>query len=177
MLRLLFIFGQNGISLSRDYALMSKAVLSIEEVGRMLDPHFDLRRHTEPVLRELQRERSSPRLLARRTTEMLRHTLLGLQDLPFELRRLVRRLEHDSLAINLHHRGLEEHEETVKIAANRIALGVIIGSLVIGSSLIVTTGAEPHLFGFPALGIVGYLLSAILAFYVVWDIIRHGRHK
>ncbi len=177
MLRLLFIFGQSGIPLSRDYALMAKAVISIEEVGRMLDPQFDLRRHTEPVLRELQRERASPRVLLRRTREMLRHTVLGLQDLPFELRRLVRRLEHDSLAINLHHRGLEDHDDAVKIAANRIALGVIIGSLIIGSSLIVTTGIKPHLFGYPALGIIGYLLSALLGLYVVWDIIRHGRHK
>lgn len=177
MLRLLFLFGQNGIPLSRDYALMAKAVLSIEEVGRMLDPKFDLRGPTEPVLRELQRERASPRVLLRRTREMVRHTVLGLQDLPFELRRLVRRLEHDSLAINLHHRGLEDHDDAVKIAANRIALGVIIGSLIIGSSLIVTTGIKPHLLGYPALGIVGYLLSALLGLYVVWDIIRHGRHK
>lgn len=143
----------------------------------MLDPKFDLRGPTEPVLRELQRERASPRVLLRRTREMLRHGVLGLQDLPFELRRLVRRLEHDSLAINLHHRGLEDHDDAVKIAANRIALGVIIGSLIIGSSLIVTTGIKPHLLGYPALGIVGYLLSAILGLYVVWDIIRHGRHK
>jgi ubiquinone biosynthesis protein len=177
MLRLLFIFGQSGIPLSRDYALMAKAVISIEEVGRTLDPKFDFRRHTEPVLRELQRERASPRVLVRRTQDMLRHTFLGLQELPFELRRLVRRLEHDSLAINLHHRGLEEHDDAVKIAANRIALGVIIGALIIGSSLIVTTGIEPHLLGYPALGIVGYLLSAVLGLYVVWDIIRHGRHK
>lgn len=177
MLRLLFIFGQHGIPLSRDYALMAKAVLAIEEVGRMLDPKFDLRRHTEPVLRELQRERASPRLLLRRSVEMLRHSVLGLQDLPFELRRLVRRLEHDSLAINLHHRGLEEHTDAVKIAANRIALGVIIGALIIGSSLIVTTGISPHLFGYPALGIIGYLMSAVLGLYVIWDIIHHGRHK
>jgi ubiquinone biosynthesis protein len=177
MLRLLFIFGQNGIALSRDYAMMAKAVISIEEVGRMLDPTFDLRRHTEPVLRELYRERTNPKLVLRRTSEMLRHAFAGLQDLPFDLRRLVRRLEHDSLAINLHHRGLEEHEHTVKIAANRIALGVIIGALIIGSSLIVTTGIQPHLLGYPALGIIGYLLSAVLGLYVVWDIIRHGRHK
>jgi ubiquinone biosynthesis protein len=177
MLRLLFIFGQSGIPLSRDYALMAKAIISIEEVGRTLDPQFDLRRHTEPILRELQRERASPHVLVKRTREMLRHALLGLQDLPFDLRRLVRRLEHDSLAINLNHRGLEEHDDAVKIAANRIALGVIIGSLIIGSSLIVTTGIKPHLLGYPALGIVGYLLSAMLGLYVVWDIIRHGRHK
>jgi ubiquinone biosynthesis protein len=177
MLRLLFIFAQNGIPLSRDYALMSKAVLSIEEVGRMLDPQFDLRPHTEGVLRELQKQRASPQMFLRRTRETLRHTFAGLQDLPFELRRLVRRLEHDNLAINLHHRGLEHHDDAVKIAANRIALGVIIGALIIGSSLIVTTGIEPHLLGYPALGIIGYLLSAILGLYVIWDIIRHGRHK
>jgi ubiquinone biosynthesis protein len=177
MFRLLFVFGQRGIPLSRDYALMAKAVVSIEEVGRLIDPQFDLRHCTEPVLRELQRERASPRVMLGRTRDMLRHAFLGLQDLPFELRRLVRRLEHDSLAINLHHRGLEDHDDAVKIAANRIALGVIIGSLIIGSSLIVTTGIKPHFLGYPALGIVGYLLSAVLGLYVVWDIIRHGRHK
>lgn len=177
MLRLLYIFGQHGIPLSRDYALMAKAVISIEEVGRLLDPQFDLRPHTAPVLRELYQERTSPRVLVRRTREMLRHALLGLQDLPFELRRLVRRLEHDSLAINLHHRGLEDHDDAVKIAANRITLGVIIGALIVGSSLIITTKIEPHLLGYPALGIVGYVLSAVLGLYVIWDIFRHGRHK
>lgn len=177
MLRLLYIFGQHGIPLSRDYALMAKAVISIEEVGRALDPQFDLRPHAAVVLRELYQERTSPRVLVRRTREMLRHALLGLQDLPFEMRRLVRRLEHDSLAINLHHRGLEDHDDAVKIAANRITLGVIIGALIMGSSLIVTTKIEPHLFGYPALGIIGYVLSAILGLYVIWDIFRHGRHK
>lgn len=177
MLRLLYIFGQHGIPLSRDYALMAKAVISIEEVGRALDPQFDLRPHAAVVLRELYQERTSPRVLVRRTREMLRHALLGLQDLPFEMRRLVRRLEHDSLAINLHHRGLEDHDDAVKIAANRITLGVIIGALIMGSSLIVTTRIEPHLFGYPALGIIGYVLSAILGLYVIWDIFRHGRHK
>ena len=177
MLRLLFIFGQNGISLSRDYSLMAKAVLSIEEVGTALDPEFDLRAQVSPVLRELVRERINPLTLARRTRDVLRQAVLGLQDLPFDLRRIVRRIENDSFTINLVHKGLEEQTEALKVAANRIALGVIIGSLVIGSSTIVTTGIQPHLFGYPALGIVGYLISALLAFYVIWDIMRHGRHK
>lgn len=177
MLKLLFIFGQHGIPLSRDYSLMAKAVLSIEEVGRSLDPDFDLRRHAKPVLREIYRERNSPRTILRRSRELLRTSLASLQDLPTELRRLVRRLEHDNFTINLQHKGLEDHDYAMKVAANRITLGVIVGSMVIGSSLIVTTGIQPYLFGYPALGIVGYLMSAILGLYVVWDIIRHGRHK
>ncbi|MSU71731.1 MAG: hypothetical protein EXS43_05250 [Opitutus sp.] len=123
------------------------------------------------------RERTSPATLLRRVRTFMNRSLAGMQNLPSELRRLVRRLERDDLTVNLQHRGLEDHDDAMKIAANRIALGVIIGSLIIGSSLIVTTGTKPLLFGYPMLGIVGYLLSALLGLYVVWDIIRHGRHK
>jgi ubiquinone biosynthesis protein len=112
-----------------------------------------------------------------RSRETLREFAASLQGLPAELRRLVRRFEHDDLTINMQLRGLERHDDAMKVAANRIALGVIIGALIIGSSMIVTTGIQPHLFGYPMLGIIGFVLSAILGLYVIWDIIRHGRHK
>lgn len=177
LLRLLHIFGRHGIALSRDYSLMAKAVFSIEEVGRALDPEFDLRKQMPPVLRELFRERANPRNLARRFREVLHDALLGLQEFPGELRRLVRRFEQENPTINLQHRGLERLDDSLRIAANRIALGVVVGSLIIGSSLLVTTRVGPFLFGYPALGIIGYLISAFFGFYVIWDIIRHSRHK
>jgi ubiquinone biosynthesis protein len=33
------------------------------------------------------------------------------------------------------------------------------------------------ILGFPALGIVGYLRSVLIGLWVVWDIVRYGRHK
>ena len=177
MLKLLFVFGDHGIPLSRDYSLMAKAVLAIEEVGRALDPDFDLRKHAAVVLRELFKERTGPRSLARRSREFFRGAISGLQELPTSVQRLVRRLEHDDIKINLEHKGLEDLENSVETASNRITLGVVSGSLIIGSSMIVTTGIRPHLWGYPALGIVGYVLSALVGFYIVWDIVRHGRHK
>ena len=177
MLKLLFIFGRNGIPLSRDYSLMAKAVLAIEEIGRALDPQFDLREHAGPILRDLYRERSSPRTLIRHARDFLRSSFTTLQDLPEELHRLVRRLEHDNLTINLQHRGLEELDEGMRTAANRIALGTIVGSLIIGSSMIVNSRMPPLVHGYSLLGISGYLLSATLGLYVIWDIIRHGRHR
>jgi ubiquinone biosynthesis protein len=177
MLKLLFIFGSHGIRLSRDYSLMAKAILAIEEVGRALDPEFDLRTQADPVLRQLASERLGPKALWRHGRDFLRGGFSSLQDLPDQVRRLARRLENNTLTLNLHHDGLDDMEEALQNSANRIALGVIIGSLIIGSSLIVTTHIPPYLFGYPALGIVGYLLSAILGLYVIWDIIRYGRHK
>ncbi|HTT56479.1 MAG TPA: AarF/UbiB family protein [Opitutaceae bacterium] len=177
ILQLIGIFGRNGISVSRDYALMAKAVLSIEEIGRTLNPSFDLRQVARPVLRAVHHERWSPRSLLGKTRVLLGTAFSRLGDLPAELDRLLRRLEHDDLTVNFQHRGLEGLNEALRAASNRIALGVIIGALIIGSSQIVTTGIEPHLFGYPLVGIVGYMLSALLGLWVIWDIFRHGRHK
>jgi ubiquinone biosynthesis protein len=124
-----------------------------------------------------QRERWDPRMLLRSFQYFAKSSLAGLRELPSELSRLTRRLEHDNLTVNFQHRGLEHIEHSVGAAANRIALGVIVGSLIVGSSLIVRTGTGPRLFGYPALGTIGYLISALFGFYIVFDIVRHGRHK
>ncbi|RLB36589.1 MAG: AarF/ABC1/UbiB kinase family protein, partial [Deltaproteobacteria bacterium] len=65
--------------------------------------------------------------------------------------------------------GLRRTLETI---TNRLTFGIIIAALIIGSSMIITTGVKPLLFGFPALGIVGYLVSAILGLWLVFNIIR-----
>lgn len=177
MLRMIYVFGTNGIPLSREYSLMAKAVFSIEEVGSKLYPDFDMRVYAKPVLEQLQRERWGPRALLGSLVEFLKESIPGLRDLPMELRRLARRVEHDNLTINLQHRGLNSLERSVQTAANRIALGVIIGSLIIGSSLISRSGAGPRFLGLSALGTTGYLISAIFGLYVIYDIMRHGRHR
>jgi ubiquinone biosynthesis protein len=141
----------------------------------MLDPDFDLREQAKPVLEEVYGERTSIKTILKSSGEFLRSSLAALHDLPSELRRLVRRLEQDNLTINFQHRGLDQLEHALKVAANRIALGVVVGSLLIGSSLIVTTGLGPRLFGYPALGFIGYLISALFALYMMWDIVRQGR--
>ena len=169
--------GQNGINITRDYSLMAKALLSIEEVARTLDPEFDLRSVARPVLIELQRDRTGPRAMMRESRSLLRSLLAGARELPGDIFRIIRRIEHDDLTIKFQHKGLEELDDALKTAANRITLGVIIGSLIVGSSMIIHTNVGPYLFGYPALGMVGYMLSALLGFYIIFDIIRHGRHK
>jgi ubiquinone biosynthesis protein len=109
--------------------------------------------------------------------EFAKTSFIGLRDLPSDLTRLMRRLEHDNLTVNFQHKGLEHLEETVGTAANRITLGVIVGALIVGSSLIVKAGVGPQLFGYPALGIVGYVISGLFGFYIVIDIVRHTRRK
>src|SRR5690606_32080000 len=177
VLRLFYIFARNGIDVVQDYSLMAKAILSIEESGARLDPDFDIRKMAIPAIRELQQERRNPKTMWKEAGMALSVALQLLKEMPAGFTRILRRVENDDLTVQFQHRGLEEVSDSLNAASNRVTLGVIIGSLLIGSSLIITTGIQPHLLGYPALGMVGYLLSAILGLWIIVDIIRHGRHR
>jgi len=177
IIALLHIFGRNGIGVTRDYSLMAKAVLSIEEAGRTLDPKFDLRSAAGSLLKELHHERYSPGALARQAGGALTSALARASDLPADLQRLAQRISQDDLTINFQHRGLEGLDDAVNKASSRLTLAIIVGSLIMGSSMIIHTGIKPLIFGFPALGIIGYLLSVLIGLWVIWDIVRYGKHK
>ncbi len=177
LLRLLHIFGANGVDIGRDYALVAKAVLSIEEAGLALDPDFNLRDSFKPAVDALLRERRDPRELWRTFRQGITSGLGRLQELPGELHRVLRLLEEGGTTINFQHRGLEDLDDAINDASNKVTLGVIIGSLIIGSSLILTTGVGPQLAGYPAIGLLGYLLSALLGIWVIFDILHRGRRR
>lgn len=177
ILALLNVFGRNGINVTQDYCLMAKAVLSIEEAARSLDPGFDLRRAAEPVLRGIHRERYSPSVLARQFRRGLAGAITRLGDLPIDLHRLAQRVSQDDLTINFQHRGLEELDDAVNKASSRLTLAIILGSLIVGSSLIIHANIKPTILGVSSLGMFGYILSMVIGLWIVWDIFRHGRHR
>ncbi len=175
ILQLLFIFGRNGIDLARDYSLTAKAILCVEEMGTSLDSDYNLREAFEPVLLEMMKERRDPARLMRGFRDGAMQGLQYLQGLPDELRRILKKIEKDSLRVNLQHKGLDKLDYTISDASNKITLGIILGCLIVGSSLVITTKVPPLLFDIPVIGWIGYVLSMLLGVWVAVDIIRGGR--
>ena len=174
-LEMLYIFGSNGIEVSPDYALLSKAILCVEETARSLDPDFDILSVAKPFLVKLNKERWSVESVTRQTLYPMLAMLRRMQQIPENMQRILQRIEEEDLQINFHHTGTENLEETFNASMNRLTVGIIIGSLLIGSSLIITTGVEPLLFGFPAIGILGFLVSGLLGMYIVVSTLRKHR--
>jgi ubiquinone biosynthesis protein len=177
ILELIFVFGSNGIHVVRDYTLLAKAVISIERTSTLLDPDFSLASIGEPYIRKLNWERWNPTNLVRNSLGEWREKLTLLSELPQDLQRVLHQLEDGELPVVLEHRGVDRATNTIHHAFSRLSLAVIIGSLIIGSSLVINTGTEPLLWGYPAIGIVGYLLSAAIGAYVAFDILRSGRKR
>ena len=174
---LVFVFGSHGIHVARDYTLLAKAIISIEQTSTRLDPDFSLAEVGQPYIRKLNWERWNPRKLSRTLAGELREKFKQLSELPQDLQRIFHRLEDGELPIILEHRGVNRATNTIHHAFSRLSLAVIIGSLIIGSSLVINTGVEPLLWGYPAIGILGYLMSATIGAYVAFDILRSGHEK
>jgi ubiquinone biosynthesis protein len=174
---LFYALGQNGVRVPRAYTMLARAVVSIEHTGRELDPDFDIGAAAKPFIQNLARERTRPRTIARNIARTIGGNLQKLRELPGDLQRIARRLERDDLGINLHHRDLEPFGNDVQKSANRLSLAVILGALIIGSSIVITTGIKPLIWGYSAIGLIGFMFSGILGMWVTLDILRHGRHK
>jgi ubiquinone biosynthesis protein len=171
-LEMLYLFGSNGIEVSPDYALLSKSILCVEETARILDPDFDIQQVARPYLEKLNKERWSFKSIRRQTLFPMLNMMRNLQRIPENLQRILQRVEDEELQINFHHTGTENLEETFNASMNRLTVGIIIGSLLIGSSLVITTGVKPLLWGYPAIGILGFLVSGLLGLYIVVSTLR-----
>jgi ubiquinone biosynthesis protein len=174
-LEMLYIFGINGIQVSPDYALLSKAILCVEESARALDPDFDIQKVAHPFLAKLNKERWSIEGITRQSVYPMLGMLHRLQQIPENVQRILQRLEEEDIQINLHHTGTENLEDTFNASMNRLTVGIIVGSLIIGSSLVITTGVKPLLFGYPTIGILGFLASGLLGLYIVVSTLRKHR--
>jgi len=160
------------IKLPSDLALMFKAMVTVEGTARQLYPELDVIKEIEPFITELGTERWKPAQLWRRFTRQLRLYLKLQSSLPGAIQRILQKVEQGELNIRFRHENLSGLQKSLDNVSNRLSFSVILGAVIIGSSMIITTGVKPLLFGYPAIGLVGYLISAILGMIVVINIFR-----
>nr|NIQ87962.1 ABC transporter [Deltaproteobacteria bacterium] len=163
---------ENKLRVPPDLAIMIKALITAEGTARELYPELNIVEEAEPFVKKLALERWKPHVLWR---DLRRNfsTLFTLQrELPLRLRQIAEKIDRGELNIRFQHANLGGLRSTLENITNRLTLGIIIAALIVASSMIITTGVKPLLFGFPALGIIGYLVSGVLGLWLIYNILR-----
>jgi ubiquinone biosynthesis protein len=166
---------QFRIRFSPDLMLLAKALITIEGIGRQLDPEFNMVAHLRPFMTRLLREKASPANLYRVVTMLFQDYAALLKFLPRDLKELITRLNRNKFKIDLEHRGLEKLITDLDKASNRLSFSLLIAALIVGSSLVMQTDKGPLLFDFPVLGLFGYSIAALLGLWLAFAILRSGR--
>jgi len=163
------------IKFQPDLMLLSKALITIEGMGRELDPRFDMIDHVRPFIESALKERISPR----HVTRELREHFIGLatlaKNLPKDIKELLNRIHRNKFKIDLEHRGLDRFIQELDKSINRLSSSLIIAALIVGSSIIMQTNKGPLLLGFPVFAFLGYTIAGFIGLWWVVAILRSGR--
>lgn len=158
-----------------DIFLMIKALSTVEDVGRTLDPEFDLIAHAKPFIKQVKLERFAPQRISSDVFDMMSRLLQFFHQFPKDLMDLTAMIREQRLIFQLEHRGLETLLATQDQTSNRMSFAIIIAALIIGSALIVISEIPPLIFGISMIGIIGYLVAAVMGIWLLVAIIKKGR--
>ena len=173
--QLLELITRYRLILPFDRFLMMKALSTMEGVGLMLDPAFDMTEKAAPFIRRLKLERLNPKRMLTEFLETSGELVQLLRIIPGELRDILKQIKQGKVRIGFEHRGLEQFIFGLDRSSNRVAFALIVSSLIIGSSMIINTEIGPFLFGYPILGILGFSMAGILGMWLLIAIIRSGK--
>lgn len=158
-----------------DIFLMIKALGTVEGVGLMLDPEFDMIARATPFIKRIKLERFKPERIADDMFNLGSQLLQFLRQFPNQLLDLANLVRQEKLSLKFEHRGLENMLATHDRISNRLSFSILIAALIIGSSLIVISDTPPLVYGISLIGILFFLVAAIMGLWLLVAILRKGK--
>ena len=157
--------------LPADLALLIKAFISLEGMGRELDADFDMVREMTPMIEKFLSGGYLPSAVIERGGKTVRDLLALASELPQDLTRQIRAARRGKLSIHVDVAHLERVAVQIDSAANRLAMSIVVAALIAGSSIVMTVPGNSALLGpsfLAALGFVGALIGSLLLLLSIW---------
>lgn len=166
----------NNLVLPADLTLLFKTLITLEGLGQQIDPEFHMIDQVTPFVERIIRQRYTPQALLARGRKSMREALEVAADLPRDLQNLVRDMRRGRVRVDLDLKRLDHFGHQLDSASNRLTMGILTASLVVGSSIIMTVEGGPQLFGLPLFGLLGFLIAFLNSLWIIFSIWRSGKH-
>lgn len=167
---------KHHISPPAQFTLMLKSLTTVESFALSLDPDFQIIDQLKPYARKSGLRDIDPKKML----QNVRKTIRGAGDLasrlPDDVNVILSKFRQGRFLLRVNHEHLEGLIQTMDKSSNRISFALIIAALLIGSSLLVSQqGTVLGLLTLQTLGIIGYIVAAVIGIWLIISIIR-SRH-
>ena len=149
---------------------LMRALMVVEGTGMMLDPHFTVVPYLEKSLERVFAQRLRWERLSYKVSDYLFDWRKLLVDFPDKAQGLLEDASRGRVRFQLESEDLRSLNRRLDRVSNRLSLSVILGSLLIGSSLIYISSPRPGAMGI--LGILGFGIAAVLGIFLVIEMLR-----
>ncbi|MDR2613123.1 MAG: hypothetical protein LBG06_10000 [Deltaproteobacteria bacterium] len=167
------IMHQHQLQTPQDLLLLAKALIQFENLGAGLDRDFNILDEARPVVLSIYRQRYSPSRFLREMAGRGDDALHAAMTLPKDLRPFFDMLKSGRFRSEMEIKNLGTIEAAVRNAAFRLAIAMVLSSLILGSALIFAANQPPYWRGFPLIGLL--CLGAALITLVFLLATLHGK--
>ncbi|WP_281951657.1 ABC1 kinase family protein [Nitrosophilus kaiyonis] len=155
--------------------LLVKALITIEGVGKALDPEFNAAQEIKPFIMNFYKEYFSINAFLSKASEMPKEFGDFLREFPADIKAIVDKMKSGHLKIEFEHVGLEKMEETIEKSSNRLSLAIVVSSILIGSALLLLSNTPPLIYDIPIFGLAGFITAIIMGGVLIYSIYKRGR--
>ena len=165
------VAARHGAPMPGELVIFIKTLVSFEGIGMRLMPGFDVLKASEKFTAEIAAKLYSKEALKQQALHIARDVAQLAKHGPFQLRRLLKAALNGELELNVKSADLERLATSLDRSSSRLSISMIIGALIIGSSIL----AYAHEAGgktMPPFGLIGFALAGLLGSYVIWSVWR-----
>jgi ubiquinone biosynthesis protein len=159
---------ENHLFLPPGAMLLLRMLGELEGTAQQLNPTFGLLELIQPYAEDAARRRLAPKHVWLQVQRGARAWERLLRALPGDLNNMLASMRAGTLSVHLDHRRLDP-------VVNRLVLGLLTASLLLGSSLLWSLHAEPLIRGVSLFGAAGYAAACLMGARLLRDI-RYSEH-
>jgi predicted unusual protein kinase regulating ubiquinone biosynthesis (AarF/ABC1/UbiB family) len=163
----------HGLRAPAELTMLGKTLLNLDQVARALDPAMNvnatIRRDTSALMtRRLQKSATSGGVFS-----AVLEAKEFAERLPGRVNRVLDALSTSELKLKVELIDEGAVMDGLQKVANRIALGLILASLIVGAAMIMRVETTFRLFGYPGLAMILFIIAGMGGLWLAVHIITH----
>lgn len=165
------VAAENGIHISVEVNILGKILLNLDQIVAVLEPDFNLREairtHANRLMRSKMYDEFKPENLF---TSALETKKLS-ENLPERLNKISEALANNEFRIKVDAIDEKRFTDGFQKVANRITLGLLLASMILGASWLMSVPSSFQILGYPGLAIIFFLIAAVGAIALCYIIL------
>lgn len=162
---------KNGIHLPVDVNILGKVLLNMDQIIAFLAPEYDLREAVRRYMTKLMQNKMISELAPEELFSVLLESKNLLGHLPERINKITENLANNDFKFVIDAIDEKRFTDGFQKVANRITLGLIIASMIIGAAMMMSVPSPFMIFGYPGLAIIFFLLAAMGGIYLSYTIL------
>jgi ubiquinone biosynthesis protein len=167
---------RHGLKLPGELFLLFRTLAEVEGLLRLLCLEFNVIAHCQAFAAEQQTEARQPARVVQAAGEEVQQWIDIARRLPGEVEKLVNTMSTGQFSIDFGRQGFDFLIGELDRSSNRIAVGLVIAALIVGSSFMLLAEKGPTMWGMRVIGPAMFAVGCILGLLLIWFVVKSGKY-